>query len=112
MELIVTTPEQLAFIIRAEFSKLYAAKPQEQQQPDRCALEDALEITGLSKSKIYKLTSSKDIPHKRFGSRLIFSRKELEEWVESQTVDSDDTGSATATLARSARAKKKGGCRG
>lgn len=79
-------------------------------KPDRCTFDEALEITRLSKSKLYKLTSSGEIPHKRYGNRLIFSRKELTEWVEEQTVEksSDD---ATAVLAASARRKMKGGSR-
>ncbi|WP_242916322.1 helix-turn-helix domain-containing protein [Pontibacter liquoris] len=80
-------------------------------KPDRCTFDDALEITGLSKSKLYKLTSSNEIPHKRYGNRLIFNRKELEEWVESQTVEKYDTESVALTVARSARSKMKGGCR-
>lgn len=111
MEVIVTTQEQLSLIIRAEFTKLLNNKPEPQQLPDRCTFDDALEITGVSKSKLYKLTSSNEIPHKRYGNRLIFSRKELAEWVESQTVDSHDTGSITVALARSARRKTEGGCR-
>lgn len=79
-------------------------------KPDRCTLDEAVEITGLSKSKLYKLTSSNGIAFKRYGNRLIFSRKELLEWVEEQTVEksSDD---ATSLLAASARRKMKGGDR-
>lgn len=77
-------------------------------KPDRCTFDEALEITGLSKSKLYKLTSSDEIPHKRYGNRLIFSRRELTAWVEEQTVEknSDD---ATQALAASARRKQRRG---
>ena len=38
----------------------------------------------ISISSIYKLTSSKSIPFKRFGNRLIFDVTELESWVQSK----------------------------
>ncbi|WP_018479361.1 helix-turn-helix domain-containing protein [Pontibacter roseus] len=78
-------------------------------KPDRCSFDEALEITGLSKSKLYKLTASKEVPHKRYGNRLIFSRKELANWVEEQTVEKSSNDSILA-LAASAKRKKKGGC--
>lgn len=109
MELIVTTAEQLNSIIFNAVSRALNKKPEPQQLPDRCGFGDALEITGLSKSKLYKLTASNEIPHKRFGSRLIFSRKELLTWLESQTVDKHDSSEVHLALARSARRKKKGG---
>ena len=38
--------------------------------------------TGLSKSTLYKLTSSKKIPHyKPSGKLLYFDRKELDSWL-------------------------------
>ncbi len=109
MELIVTTADQLSQIIRGEFSRAFNFKPEPQPLPDRCTFEDALELTGLSKSKLYKLTAANEIPNKRFGSRLIFSRKELLAWVEAQTVDKHTTSDATLAIARSARRKNKKG---
>jgi hypothetical protein len=38
----------------------------------------------ISKSRLYKLTSSKCIPHRHFGSKLIFNKGELINWCESQ----------------------------
>jgi predicted DNA-binding transcriptional regulator AlpA len=76
---------------------------------DRCNFSDALEITGLSKSALYKKTASNDIHHKRFTNRLIFSRKELLEWVESQTVEKNGSSEACLALAKSARNKNKKG---
>lgn len=35
----------------------------------------------MSKSKLYKLCSSKKIPHKHFGSQPIFDETELEKWI-------------------------------
>jgi len=108
MELIVTTADQLSTLIQSAVKRALAPQTTPPPKPDRCTFDEALEITGLSKSKLYKLTSSKEIPHKHYGSRLVFSRKELTDWVEEQTVEksSDD---ATAVLAASARRKMKGG---
>ena len=61
--------------------------PERPPEPsDRCQLKDACEITGLSKAAIYKGTSENKIPHSKFGSRLIFSRRQLVAWVESHTI--------------------------
>ncbi|WP_205504508.1 helix-turn-helix domain-containing protein [Rufibacter psychrotolerans] len=108
MEFILTTPDQLKTVITDAIFRALNEKPVPQQLPDRCTFDDAIEITGLSKSKLYKLTSAKEIPHKRFGSRLIFSRKELVAWIDSQTIE-QDRGGIDLALARSAR-KKKGAC--
>ena len=83
--------------------------PQRPPAPsDRCKLSDACEITGLSKAAIYKLTSEKKLPHSKFGSRLIFSRRQLSAWVEQHTVPpSDLKHEVKETLARAARKHMK-----
>ncbi|WP_266202861.1 helix-turn-helix domain-containing protein [Pontibacter kalidii] len=89
-----------------------SSTPRITESSDRCTLPDALAITGLSKSKLYKLTASKEIPHKRFGRRLVFSRKELLAWVETQTVERNTSCEVNLQLARSANNKiRKGGKR-
>lgn len=61
--------------------------PERPPEPsDRCQLKDACEITGLGKAAIYKLTHEKKLPHMKFGSRLVFSRRQLIAWVESHTI--------------------------
>lgn len=50
------------------------------------SIEEACKITGYSKSKLYKLSSTNAIPHKLMGNRLVFSRNELLAWLESNTV--------------------------
>lgn len=44
-------------------------------------LEGAVQLTHLSKSRIYKLTSEGLIPHFKRGKRLYFKKDELEEWL-------------------------------
>lgn len=51
-------------------------------QKDVLTLEECAAFTGLSRSQIYKLTSSGDIPHyKPNGKYIYFDRKELEAWL-------------------------------
>lgn len=50
-------------------------------QRDRCNLIEAAEYLGVSKSQMYKYTSHSDVPYHKFGKRLFFSRKELDDWI-------------------------------
>lgn len=45
-------------------------------------LDLAVEITGLARRTIYKLTHRREIPHRRVGGRLYFRRSELEQWID------------------------------
>jgi predicted DNA-binding transcriptional regulator AlpA len=60
--------------------------PPEPTLPDRITLSEACEITGLSKSQLYKMSMLNSIPRGHYGKKLIFSRKELTEFVKSRTV--------------------------
>lgn len=56
---------------------------------DTISLVDAINMLdeygmSTSKAKIYKLTSAGAIPHRKYGNKLVFSRKELTEWMEEQ----------------------------
>jgi len=51
---------------------------------DRCGIDSASEVTGFSRSTLYKLTSARQIPHMKLGNKLLFSRKELASWMDSQ----------------------------
>jgi predicted DNA-binding transcriptional regulator AlpA len=86
MSIIITTTEQLEFLIQKSISKALNINPTTPELPDRCTFKEALAITGLSKSALYKKTMDKAIPFKTFGNRLIFSRRELIEWVENNTL--------------------------
>lgn len=62
-------------------------KPEE--VPKYLTLEEAIEylLTNkipMSKSKIYKLTSSDSIPYFKVGNKLLFSIEELEQWMNNQ----------------------------
>lgn len=44
-------------------------------------LDEVAAYTGLSKSYLYKLTSSSIIPHHKPGKQIYFDREELEQWL-------------------------------
>ena len=55
------------------------------------SFDDVALLTGLSKSYLYKLTSSGKIPHyKPSGKMIYFDRKELENWMRQNRVTSTD----------------------
>jgi excisionase family DNA binding protein len=60
--------------------------PKTVDPPDRCNLDDACQITGLSKPAIYRLTHLKQIPFAKYGARLVFSRRLLAAWIERHTL--------------------------
>jgi excisionase family DNA binding protein len=60
--------------------------PAQPVKSDRCTLPEAVELTGLKKSALYKMTMGGSIPYEKFGKRLVFSRKELEAWIKDRTV--------------------------
>lgn len=73
---------------------------------DRIGLKEAIEITGLKESALYKMTMKDSIPHKKFQKRLVFSRKELEAWVAERTVRKQSPEEiASQQLAKVARKK-------
>jgi excisionase family DNA binding protein len=43
-----------------------------------------------SRSAIYKMTSSNDIPHYKSGKRLYFKKSEIDEWVFSNRIKTND----------------------
>ena len=48
-------------------------------------------FTGLSKSHLYKLTSSRKVPHyKPFGKMCYFNRNELEVWLQQNKVKTEN----------------------
>jgi excisionase family DNA binding protein len=82
--------------------------PAQSERPDRCDLSEAAIILQISKSQLYKLTFTKKIPFRKFGKKLVFSRRELLTWVEMHTISclpDDDT--ITNRLRESAKKKYK-----
>jgi excisionase family DNA binding protein len=78
------TAEELQELIRVSiheeiqgFLKGLSQKP----VPERLSLIEAAQYLGVSKSYMYKLTHTRAIPFSKFGKRVIFYTKELDEWI-------------------------------
>lgn len=69
-------------------------------------IEEVAEITGLSKSTLYKMTSARQIPHYKPTARLLyFLREEVEAWMLRNRVT---TSEELETEAATYNATKKG----
>ncbi|WP_418512629.1 helix-turn-helix domain-containing protein [Corallibacter sp.] len=64
-------------------------KKQTLQQKEILTIEEASEFLGLSTSRLYKMTSNKEISHYKPGGKKIYlNRQELEQWILNSRVDS------------------------
>ena len=73
---------------------------------DQLSLTEACKLLNRTPSWLYKETMHKRIPFSKFGSRLIFSRKELLAWIELQIVPgSKSTNETSEQLTKAAREK-------
>ncbi len=64
-------------------------KKQTLQQKEILTIEEASEFLGLSTSRLYKMTSNKEIPHYKPGGKKIYlNLQELEQWILNSRVDS------------------------
>lgn len=70
--------DALAVDVRALKSRTMNDKPADEIG----GLDLAVEVTGLARRTIYKLTHRREIPHRRVGGRLYFRRSELEQWID------------------------------
>lgn len=107
--IIVAEEDKLRSIVQEEVSKLLSTKQDVKPEIDTLTLTKALALLSeygypMSKAKLYKLTSSGNIPCRKFGQKLVFSRKDILSWAESQT--KPNSAEIALTLARSARRKK------
>lgn len=88
MQIVVTSAEELKAIIRDVLAE-QADPTVTGTQSDNLTLNKALELLNklgypTSKAKIYKLTSAGVMPYRKYGNKLIFSRVELLNWVDTQ----------------------------
>lgn len=61
-------------------------------------MDEMVVFTGLSKSTLYKMTSSKKIKHYKPNNKLIyFKRDEVEEWLFSNPISTDEEITQKAT---------------
>ena len=50
-------------------------------------LQETADFTRLAPSTLYKYVSSRRIPFVRIGTKLLFSRDVIEEWIMAQAVE-------------------------
>lgn len=108
--IVITEEAKLRKIIQEEVAKIIPETTSPQEEIDTITLENAirfLEEQGypVSKAKMYKLTSTNEIPYKKFGQKLVFSRKDLLRWAENSTRIKNDKEEIVKTLAKSAKRK-------
>jgi excisionase family DNA binding protein len=63
-----------------------STKEPEPEPSDRLNADEACELLNRTRSWLFKKTMERGIPFSKFGSRLVFSRRELQAWMESQTI--------------------------
>ena len=120
-DIIVTTRKELEEIIENIMTKLLSQQNYFKETNeikvdnfpipyDQCSIDQAIQYLSecgfiISKSKLYKLTSKKELDFTYFGKRLMFSRKALLVWANSQIINKINSSEATLTLAKNARKK-------
>ena len=85
--IILTTPEELRAIVSETVSQSLAGFTQPRNEPDNLTPDVAVEVLErhgflISKARLYKLTAKKEVPFRKYGNKLLFSRKELLTWAE------------------------------
>ncbi len=79
------TQQDLEKLIKAQFYKM-SLNIKTVLSMDECS-----EYTGLTKNYLYKLTHNKQIPHfKPNGKKLFFKRQDIDNWLLSNKVDSQN----------------------
>ena len=107
-QIILTTPEELRAIVSESVSQTLAGLPKD--EPDNLTPDAAvgvLEQHGflISKARLYKLTAKGNVPFRKYGNKLLFSRRELLVWAESLARRVNDKGETALAIARSANRK-------
>jgi hypothetical protein len=79
-------------------------------QPSKLTLDRAVTYLNgkgfpITKSKLYKLTATNDVPVQRFGNRLVFDVSELWDWCTTQTKSPDMGCTALKSITESANRK-------
>ena len=116
-QIIIVTPAQLQSIISDAVNAILPKladfrRKNEPVETDGMNVEDAARFLieqGIptTRATLYNLVYKNTIPHKKFGRRTVFSKKELLAWIESRTVRSEDKRTAAALrIAESVNQKK------
>lgn len=95
-DIVIINENELSKILKEEISSVFDNYSDLFNQSNELPVVDTINLTSaiaflaengydISKSKLYKLSSERKIPCKKFGNKLIFSRKELLDWMQSNT---------------------------
>lgn len=105
---IVTTPDQLRGIIAAEVATILPKladfrRKNEPVETDALTVEAAARFMtemGIpsTRASIYNLVYKNAIPHRKFGRRTVFSKKELREWIDERAKRPEKKQTKAATL--------------
>lgn len=85
--IIVTSPDNLRKLIREEVTGAMKEFIKGNEQKQVLTVSEVIEFLSISKSHLYKLTSTKRIPHSKQGKRLYFDRAALEHWLVSDPIE-------------------------
>ena len=78
-------------ILAAIHEELVALKEAVASQKPVMDIDDFVQYTGLSKGYVYKLTHANKVPYyKPGGKKLFFKRAEVDTWLLSNRVSTDD----------------------
>lgn len=91
-------------------SRTLAGFPLPKNEPDNLTPDAAVEVLEqhgviISKARLYKLTAKGEVPFRKYGNKLLFSRKELLAWAESLARRVGDRSEAALAIAKSANRK-------
>lgn len=111
-KIILTTPDELRSLVKEAVHGLLPQPAAQKTDADAANLSEVLAFLRengypTSKGKMYKLTSGGKIPHRVYNNKLVFSRKEVLAWAESQARDRHDCSETIRSVARSARRKMR-----
>lgn len=104
--MIVISREDLVDIIKEAFGTFIGIfKTSPIEPPDSIDLDSTIELLKehgfhISKAKIYKLTSADKIPYRKYGNRLLFSRKDIIAWAQGLVETKPDQSDTLLALAR------------
>lgn len=115
--IIVTTEKRLAEIIDARIDAIIPKLEKyqvrnKQGETDRLSLDEAVEFLkeqkfSVTRSSLYNRIHQQTIPYQKIGRRVFFSKKELNKWLNSQTVTPDlNMSQAVTRIAKSASHQK------
>jgi excisionase family DNA binding protein len=87
---IITGKEDLKQIIKEALAELIQPMQNDSVNPKFLDMDKLLDYLHqnncrISKSRIYKLTRSRKIPHRKIGKKLLFNRDEILDWLQGET---------------------------